>query len=146
VSGDDVQAIKNLVYAYAELLDTGDLAGLGQLFAHAVVRMSGSDYELRGADAVRGLIEQTVQLYDGIPKTKHVTTNLIVETDSDGRAASARSYYVALQGLSDHPLHPILAGRWHDRFEKVDGDWRFVERLIHTDLLGDVSRHLKGAT
>jgi ketosteroid isomerase-like protein len=88
---DDIQAIKNLVYSYAELLDTGDLDGLGQLFEHAVVRVSGSEYELRGADAVRGLIEQTVRLYDGIPRTKHVTTNLIVETDPDGLAASARS-------------------------------------------------------
>ena len=79
-----------------------------------------------------------MQLYDGIPRTKHVTTNLIVETDSDGRAASARSYYVALQGLRSsvaaHPRRP-----WHDRFEKVDGDWRFVERLIYIDLLGDVA-------
>ena len=30
---DDIQEIKNGVYAYAELLDTGDLAGLGQLFS-----------------------------------------------------------------------------------------------------------------
>jgi SnoaL-like domain len=77
---------------------------------------------------------------------KHVTTNLIVETDPDGLAASARLYYFALQGLPDLPLQPILAGRWHDRFEKVDGHWRFVERLIYTDLAGDISRHLKGGS
>ncbi len=143
---DDIQKIKNLVYTYSELLDTGDLDGLGRLFAHAVVRMAGSDNELRGADAVRGLIAQTVQLYDGIPRTKHVTTNLIVETDPRGVTASTRSYYVALQSLSSTSLQPILAGRWHDRFEKVNGDWRFVERTIYNDLVGDISRHIKGGT
>ena len=75
---DDVQAIKNLVYTYAELLDTGDLDGIGAMFERAGVRMSESDYEIRGSDAMRSLIADTVQLYDGIPRTKHVITNVIV--------------------------------------------------------------------
>jgi 3-phenylpropionate/cinnamic acid dioxygenase small subunit len=141
---DDVQAIKNLVYSYAELLDTGDLKALGELFEHAVVRTSGSEHELRGAKAAQALIEQAVQLYDGIPRTKHVITNVIVEIDDEGRSGMARSYYTALQAHPTLPLQPILAGRWHDRFERVEGHWRFIDRLIHTDLVGDVSRHLKG--
>lgn len=142
---DDVQAIKNLVYSYAEFLDLGDFDSLAALFADAVVTMAGSDHEFRGAAAVRSLIEQTVQLYDGIPRTKHVVTNLIVELDATGATAVARSYYTALQGHPDLPLQPILAGRWHDRLEKVHGGWRFTERLIHSDLVGDISVHLKGA-
>jgi ketosteroid isomerase-like protein len=134
---DDVQAIKNLVYSYAELLDAGDLDGIGAMFERAEVRMSESDYEIRGSDAMRSLIADTVQLYDGIPRTKHVITNVIVEIDADGCTATARSYYTALQEHPDLPLQPILAGRWHDRLEKRDGQW-----LI---LAGNVSRHLKGA-
>lgn len=141
---DDIQAIKNLVYAYAELLDTGDFDGLVALFTHARVRVSGSDYELRG-EAVRSLLTDTVQLYDGIPRTKHVITNVVVETDHDGVRATVRSYYTALQAHPDLPLQPILAGRWHDRLEKVDGRWRFVDRIIHPDLIGDISRHIKAA-
>ena len=142
---DDVQAIKNLVYSYAEFLDLGDFDSLRALFADAVVSMPGSDREFRGADAVRSLIEQTVQLYDGIPRTKHVVTNLIVEIDPDGVAAVARSYYTALQAHPDVPLQPILAGRWHDRLEKVDGRWRFAKRMIYNDLMGNISAHLTGA-
>jgi ketosteroid isomerase-like protein len=141
---DDTQAIANLVHSYAELLDIGDLEGLAALFANAVVRVSASDHEFRGAAAVQTLIEQTVQLYDGIPRTKHLVTNLIVEIGFDGSTATARSYYTAMQAHPNLPLQPILAGRWHDTVEKVDGRWRFVDRLIYTDLVGNVSCHLKG--
>jgi ketosteroid isomerase-like protein len=142
---DDVQAIKNLIYSYAELLDTGDLEAMGTLFTHAVVHMSGGDHSLRGADAVRELIEQTVQLYEGIPQTKHLITNVIVDIEPTGSTAVARSYYCALQAVPQGTLRPILAGRWHDRFEQTDGRWRFTDRTIYNDLVGDVSRHLKGA-
>jgi 3-phenylpropionate/cinnamic acid dioxygenase small subunit len=141
---DGSQDITNLVYSYAELLDIGDLEGLAALFEDAVVRTAGSDHEFRGAAAVRSLIEQTVQLYDGIPRTKHLITNLIIEINGDGNSATARSYYTALQAHPDLSLQPILAGRWHDTFEKNQGHWRFVDRLIYTDLIGDISCHLKG--
>ena len=88
---DDVQAIKNLVYSYAELLDTGDLDGIGAMFECAGVRMSESDYEIRGSDAMRSLIADTVQLYDGIPRTKHVITNVIVEMLDDRDSAGAQA-------------------------------------------------------
>ena len=138
---DEVQAIKNLVYRYPEAFDSGDFDAAVALFADARVRVAGADRDLRG-DEVRSLLTDMVQLYDGAPSTKHVTTNVIVEVEGGGTQATARSYFVALQALPDFPLQPILAGRWHDRFEKVDGHWRFAERVIHADLMGDISRHL----
>ena len=44
----------------------------------------------------------------------------------------------------DFPLQPIIAGRYSDRFERVDGVWRFSERIIHPELYGDLSHHLRG--
>jgi SnoaL-like domain len=138
---DDVQAIKNLVYAYADAFDRGDFVTAVGLFEHASVRVHGADEDLRGS-AVRSLLTDMVQLHDGVPRTKHVTTNVIVEIGDDGHSATVRSYYTALQALSDFPLQPILAGRWHDRLMKFDGDWRIVNRVIYPDLIGDISRHL----
>jgi hypothetical protein len=48
-----------------------------------------------------------------------------------------------LQQVDDFPLQPIIAGQYRDRFEKVDGGWRFTERVIHPDLIGDLSRHMR---
>jgi hypothetical protein len=40
-------------------------------------------------------------------------------------------------------LQPIIAGQYRDRFEKVDAAWRFTERIIHPDLIGDLARHMR---
>jgi hypothetical protein len=72
-----------------------------------------------------------------------VITNLGIEVDEAGGTAVARSYFTALQALPDLPLQPIVSGRYYDRFERRDGQWRFVERRVGTDLVGDLSRHLR---
>ncbi|EUA43392.1 snoaL-like domain protein [Mycobacterium xenopi 3993] len=85
-----------------------------------------------------------VVLYpDGTPRTKHVVTNPIIEIDEDAGTASCRSYYTVLQQIDDFPLQPIVVGRYHDGFERVDGAWRFCFRdYTLVDLVGDLSRHL----
>jgi SnoaL-like domain len=111
---DDVQAINNLVFSYAELFDLDDFDSAVGLFAHAAVSVAGCYFQARGP-AVRSLLTDMVQLHDGVPSTKHIVANVIVEIEPDGFSASARSYYVALQAHPDLPLQPILAGRWHDK-------------------------------
>jgi 3-phenylpropionate/cinnamic acid dioxygenase small subunit len=138
---DDVQAIKNVIMSYAELLDLGDLDGLSNVFARATVHTPGGA-PLRGAEAYRDFIEHRVQFYDGIPSTKHVISNVMVEIEHE-RAASARSYYTALQARPELPLQPILAGRFHDRLARDHEGWHIVERVIYADLIGDVRYHLR---
>ncbi len=138
----DTEEISRLMYTYAERLDEGDFEGVAELFAEATFRSAGQDAVLRGRDQVLAVYRMTVATYDGKPATKHVTTNLIVELDGSGDSASARSYFTVLQACSGLPLQPIVAGRYHDRFVRRDGRWRFADRLIFVDLVGDVSRHL----
>jgi hypothetical protein len=56
--------------------------------------------------------------------------------------ASVRSSYVVFQATAKLPFQPIVGGRYEDRFEYVAGAWRWAERLIHVDQVGDVSEHL----
>jgi hypothetical protein len=77
---------------------------------------------------------------DGTPHTRHVTTNLVVDVDGD--AAASRSYFTVFQAVPGLPLQPIIAGRYHDRFVRVDGTWRFSARRMIVDLVGDLSHHL----
>jgi hypothetical protein len=79
---------------------------------------------------------------ESVPATKHLTTNVIVVVDDDLRAATAKSYFTVIQGRPDFALQPVIAGRYHDKFECIDGRWRFRERLEFIDLVGDLSRHL----
>jgi hypothetical protein len=140
---DDVQAIKNIVLSYVELLDVGDLDGLSNLFARATVHTPGAT-ALRGAEAFKEFIDNGVQFYDGIPSTKHVVSNVIVEIDDERNTARARSYYTAFQARPELPLQPILAGRFHDRLERGHDGWHIVERVIYADLFGDLRYHVQG--
>lgn len=137
---DDVSQITALLHAYAERIDAGDLDGVAAMFAHATWRSPGRAEPLRGTAAVRKAYDGVI-LYDGIPSTKHVVTNVIVEIE--GAAATARSYFTVFQSRPDLPLQPIIAGRYHDAFAREGGTWRFADRVIIPDLIGDLSRHLR---
>ncbi|MGW3496296.1 nuclear transport factor 2 family protein [Streptomyces sp. NPDC001020] len=92
------------------------------------------------------MFQDTLIVYaDGTPRTQHVTTNVAIEVDEQAGTAVSRSYVTVLQALPDLPLQPIAGGRYHDRFERRDGQWRFVERRVRINLVGDVSRHLRQA-
>ena len=138
------RAIENLIATYAELVDDGDFAGVGVLLADAT--FTGDAGSVSGGDAIEKMLRDNVVIYeDGTPRTKHITSNVAIEVDDEAGTAVSRSYFTALQALPDLALQPIVSGRYHDRFERRDGQWRFVQRHVRTDLLGDVSRHLRGS-
>ncbi|GAA1225307.1 nuclear transport factor 2 family protein [Kitasatospora nipponensis] len=136
------RAVENLIARYAELVDDGDFAGLGVLLADAT--FTGSGEPVSGRDAIEQMFRDTLIVYaDGTPRTQHVTTSVAIEVDEQAGTAVARSYVTVLQALPDLPLQPIAGGRYHDRFERREGRWRFVARRVRIDLVGDVSRHLR---
>ena len=136
------RAIESLIATYAELVDDGDFTGVGVLLADAT--FMGGAGSVSGRAAIEQMLRDNVIVYDdGTPRTKHVTTNLAIEVNDEAGTAVSRSYFTALQALPDMALQPIVSGRYHDRFARRDGQWRFVERHVLTDLVGDVSRHLR---
>ena len=143
--GDQARdVIAALVYAYAERIDGGDFEGVADLLAEAEVTAEGTDRRWRGRDEVLRLYESGTRRHaDGTPRTKHVTTNLVVEVDEVSGTATARSYYTVLQAVpGELALQPIVAGRYRDRFERVRGSWRFAGRHLVVDLVGDLGHHL----
>jgi ketosteroid isomerase-like protein len=139
------QAIKNLIYTYADRIDAGDYAGLAQLFEHAVITAEAMDDPIQGSDNVEAMYAASTRLYPdtGTPKTKHVTTNVIIEVDEASDTATARAYYTVMQAIAGSlALQPVIAGRYRDEFERVDGVWRFSRRHMYIDLVGDLSQHL----
>ena len=136
---DDRGAIAALVHAYAERIDAGDLDGVAALLRDAVWRSPARPDGVQGLAAIRALYADVI-LYEGTPCTQHVVSNLTIELDGD--AAHARSRFTVLQARPDFPLQPIAAGRYHDGFARNGGVWRFAERTVLLDLVGDLSRHL----
>lgn len=134
--------ILNLVSHYAELIDAGNFEGAAALFAHARVKTAQGEI---GHRELLALWRDNVILYeDGTPRTKHVITNPIIEVDAG--TATCRTYYTVMQQVGDDPLRPIICGRYHDRFERVEGSWRFCYRdySLH-DMPGDMTRHSRNS-
>ena len=114
------------------------------LFADAT--FIGAAGPVSGRDAIERMLRDSLIVYDdGTPRTKHLTTNLAIEIDEEAGRADSRSYFTVLQALPEVALQPIVSGRYQDRFAHRDGRWCFVERRVRTDLVGDVSRHLRAA-
>ena len=139
--------IKNLLYQYADYLDCGDIASVASMFAHAKligVSSDGGEAVTEGAEAVEAMYRTFTRVYEdnGTPHTQHVTTNAIVKLGESGLEASCKSYAVVFQSVDDFPIQPIIGVRYYDRFEKVEGEWRFSERKIDSRLFGDLSKHL----
>ncbi|MEZ5166863.1 MAG: nuclear transport factor 2 family protein [Acidimicrobiales bacterium] len=138
---DSAREIEHLLYRYAECIDGGDLDGLAALFLHGRIAPI-PDAINEGPDAVRAMYDGVKIYPDGTPKTKHVTTNVIVEVDEDAGAARARSYYTVLQATDALPLQVVITGRYHDTFHRVGGEWWFDTRTMFVDQVGDLSHHL----
>jgi hypothetical protein len=133
--------IENLLYRYQELMDAGDLSGVGELFAHARLGSDVYDTTWTGAAEVEAMYGAFVRMYDGKPRTTHTTTNPIIDIDDAAGTATCRSVYVVYQQTDVLPLQPIITGRYRDTFERVDGRWRFTERIFGVDSAGALSQH-----
>lgn len=141
---EDWHAINTLLMTYAEHLDSGRFAEVAALFEHSSYRIAhaGTDHvsEYRGSEAVQGFCDQTRVYEDGTPRTKHVITNVNIQFVGD--TATSSCYATVFQQTDVLPLQPIASGCYVDRFERVEGRWRFADRLITSFLLGDRSQHV----
>jgi 3-phenylpropionate/cinnamic acid dioxygenase small subunit len=146
-------AISKLIYGYAEAIDGGDFERIARMFAHAVIRSDGGEF--RGVDEVRAMYRRFTTLYDSAgrkcgpevrgatPRTRHVTTNLMIDLSDDLRSAGARCYFTVFQAIPGTiELQPIVRGAYRDAFECADGAWRFSERVMITDGVGNIAHHL----
>src|SRR5688500_13686039 len=102
---DSYRAIENLLYRYAELIDAGDLAGIGELFAEGSILAPAGEQGFHGRDQVRGMYEAATRLYeDGTPRTQHNMSNVWIEVDEAAGSARARLCFTVVQQLPDFPL------------------------------------------
>ena len=128
--------IRDLMNQYCFAIDSGDFKSLQRLLQHARWIAEG---QTPGPEAANNVI-----LYaDGTPRTKHVISNISINLDSGGTAASAHSYVTVYQATDDFPLQAIFVGDYFDTFVKEAGRWRFAVREIKHSLIGDMSRHLR---
>ena len=141
----DYFLIQNLLNRYADAVDRGDFDAVGEMFRHADVYFPGETTPSvrAGSGAFAAALRKWTRVYPetGNPRTRHLCTNPIIDFD-DAAHARCQSYFVVFQAAPGLPLQPIITGSYLDRFEKVDGQWRFSERRELVGQTGDLSAHL----
>jgi 3-phenylpropionate/cinnamic acid dioxygenase small subunit len=141
---DAHEEIRALIGRYCELMDAGEFDDLADLFADARLSDEHGTVFAQGAGEVAKMWHSQTILYDGSPRTRHLTADPIIDVDEPAGVANARSSYVVFQATDGLSLQPIITGRYIDRFVRRDGTpWRWDERRYAVDQLGDLSYHLR---
>jgi hypothetical protein len=87
-----------------------------------------------GAQNAYAWAEATVGALARMRRTQHAISNLLIEVDGD--QATAETYCQAYHEL-DTPdggvLEMVVGGRYLDRLERRNGEWRIAERLYVMD-------------
>jgi len=133
--------IENLIAHYTHILDKGDFAGVGALFAHGRIGSLGAFTD--GAD-IEAMLKSNLQVYpNGTPQTAHVTTNTVIRINDNETSATAKSYLIIYQQDLERsfPLQPVMTGTYDDIFTRIDGQWHFKERSLSMGFAGDLSHH-----
>lgn len=147
VDSEDRMALRDLVERYAMAVDARDIDTVVGLFTDDGVMLSHLDpgteetpFERRGRAQLRRALERGLARYRS---TTHVIGGQVIELDGSGgrgtTACLAHHVYDAEDG-AERLL--VMAIRYHDRYVKAGGRWRFGERRLklewrHDHPLGD---------
>jgi SnoaL-like domain len=132
--------ISNLIGHYAELLNLGRVDEVGALFRYGRITAENNPTAYEGTEEVTAMYRESVHFPEKLPDTLLYTTNLQIHVDGDW--ATSRAYFLAMHA-TEQGLAPVLGGRYHDEFRRIDGAWWFHRRHMFTDLIGDLSSHLQ---
>ena len=123
---DDYEAIKQLVSRYNIAFDDMDADGWIDCFTEdAYFNRSNAGRSYRGHDELRELINEFSETFKG----RHITTNFDITLDGD---TAKMSCY--LQLLDRDNAHSVaMFAVYDDALRKVNGQWRFTQRLLEVD-------------
>ena len=131
--------ISNLIARYAELLNLGQVDDVGALFEHARITIEGNPDAYVGSEVIAAMYRESTHFGEKLPDTLLFTSNLQIEVDGD--EATAKAYFVAIH-QKEGGVEPVVAGRYHDEFRRIEGKWWFHHRHMLPDLIGDLSSHM----
>jgi hypothetical protein len=126
----DREAIRDCLYRYCRGIDRADEATLrGSYWPDA--------FDQHGAytGSVEGFIQMALTAFKAGPRNFHQVANVLI-TFTGPTAAVVESYFTALQRAPDREgvvRQFLLLGRYCDRFEKRQQEWRVAERTVVYD-------------
>ena len=126
----DREAIRDCIFRYCRGIDRADEAALrGAYWPDA--------HDCHGAydGSAEGFIAHALKVFQAGPRNVHQVANILIEFAGPD-VAIVESYFNALQRGPDREgtiRQYLLAGRYCDRMEKRNGEWRVADRTVAYD-------------
>lgn len=123
----DREAIKECLYRYCRGIDRRDADILRTAYWPDAI-----DTHLSFKGNIEEFIAWAMPMMKTMTNHQHHVTNVIINLD--GATAKVESYFwsCVVQG-ADGRYDRIGGGRYLDRFERRDGEWRIIERYVMSD-------------
>lgn len=127
----DRQAVVDCVHRYARGLDRADDELLASAYHPDAVEDHGA--YVGGVDGLLPFLAMAHRSFDGYQR--YVTNTTV---DLDGDAAHAESYYLCVLRRDEKGSMLANGGRYVDRLERRDGEWRILRRVVVVDWEGTI--------
>lgn len=123
----DKQAILECVQRYARGVDRADADMVASCYHDDAIDHHGSF-----VGSGRGLAEWAIAAHARTVRSQnHITTHTV---EIDGDSAHAETYYLVVMRMPSGSVQ-LSTGRYVDRFERRDGEWRIAARLCLVETL-----------
>jgi uncharacterized protein (TIGR02246 family) len=136
--------IQELIVQYGHLLDTHDLVGYSNLFAHDGEWIGGFG-RAKGPKAILAMMNKYIGTAPYDPRNVkgfHLLTNIIVQLHGDRATVWSRIVYMA-RGKDDKP-YPAMGGHYDDIVVRENGHWKFQRRVVMMEIPFQDPREIKG--
>jgi SnoaL-like domain len=132
----DREAIRDALMCYCRGIDRADEESLRSAYWP-----DASDCHGAYQGSVQGFIDKALPRLRRGGLRSHIIGNILIELH--GSQAAVESSFVALQApMTSSGVHTetFLCGRYADRFEQREGEWRIAERTVIYDWIEERSR------
>src|SRR5262245_4545148 len=127
MSVEDVEGIRKIQALFCQYLDDGNLEGTLELFTDDAQIHSGGQTHT-GKDQLKTYL---AGFFGGTPPDNrwiHMLTEGVYKFSDDGQTGEGRSYMTAYRCSEIGRWWMAAVNRHHDRYRKVNGQWRFAEK------------------
>jgi len=123
----DREAIRDCLYRYCRGIDRSDPELLRSAYWPGAM-----DYHTGFTGTVEEFIEWAMPRLAAMEQAMHMIGNIFIRLDGDTASAESYLWSVSVQP-GDDPRQVMVVGRYLDRFEKRNDEWRIAERVVVHD-------------
>jgi ketosteroid isomerase-like protein len=133
---EDIEALKQLKHRYCTLCDDGYVADpLAALFAEDAVWDGGPLGRFEGREAIRAFFAGCSKV---VSFAIHHVTNPVIEVDGDRATGDWLLWEPIVFARGERAVW--MAARYHDRYRRIGGEWRFEHVAIDLRVLSPYER------